>query len=229
MTRPSRHSRTRPSRGFTLIELLVGLAVLGMMAAMLVAGLGTVGMMAQRARTTADLLEPITAAQLVLRGRLERLRATPRLTSSQPIVDIAGDSRAFIFTGAPPDKEMPDALFRYRLERTTGGDVTLYSAPVLADGADASGGPIRSWDAIRLAQGTAGLQIAYFGSDLLSGAGRWLDRWENRPQPPDLIRVRIAFPAGDRRVWPDLVVRPRATVNNACRIDALSGRCEEAS
>lgn len=219
----------RAARGFTLIELLVGLAILGMMAAMLVAGLGTTGLMAARARVTADLIEPITAAQLVLRGRLERLRATPRMTSSQPIVDIAGDSRSFLFTGAPPDKQMPDSLFRYRLAMTTGGDVTLYSAPVLAEGADASGGPIRSWDAIVLARGAAGIQISYFGSDPVNGGGRWLDRWQDRPQPPDLVRVRIAFPAGDKRVWPDLVARPRATVNNACRIDALSGRCEEAS
>jgi general secretion pathway protein J len=221
-----RSQRQDNAPGFTLIELLVGLAILGMMAAMLVAGLGTTGLMAARTRAAADALEPVAAAQMVLRGRLERLSAVPRLTSAVPIVDIEGNERAFDFTGAPPDRDMPDALYRYRLAMTSGGDVMLYSAPVLAREAD-EGEVSPSWQAIRLAQGARGLSISYFG-DAPAGGRRWLTAWYDRPQPPDLVRVRVAFAPGDRRAWPDLIVRPRATVNNACRIDAVSGRCRDA-
>lgn len=216
---------TRQPRGFTLVELLVGLGILGMMAAMLVSGLGTAGLMAARTRAAADALEPVAAAQMVLRGRLERISAVPRLTSATNLVDIGGDARTFDFTGAPPDRDMPDALYRYRLTMTSGGDVMLYSAPVLARETDE--GRTESWQAIRLAERATGLSIGYFGDAPLNAGRRWLTQWIDRPQPPDLVRVRVAFAPGDRRVWPDLIVRPRATVNNACRIDAISGRCQE--
>ena len=90
----------RRAAGYTLIELLVGLAILGMIAAMLVAGLGTSGLMAARARTQADALEPIASAQMVLRARLERLRAAPKLTSSRSVADIDGQPQSLDFTGA---------------------------------------------------------------------------------------------------------------------------------
>ena len=215
--------------GFTLIELLVGLAIMGLIAAMLVAGLGTTGLMAARSRATSAALEPVTAAQLVLRGRLERLRAVPKLTGATGTVDIAGDPRAFDFTGAPPDRDMPDALFRYRLAMASGGDVMLYSTPVIATALDDSGASTGSWNAIRLARGASAMEISYFGVDPIGGGQRWQRTWQSRPQPPDLIRVRVAFPAGDPRRWPDLVARPRATVNNACRLDAVSGRCQDAA
>lgn len=219
----------RRTAGYTLIELLVGLAILGMIAAMLVAGLGTSGLMAARARRQADAIEPVAAAQMVLRGRLERLRATPKLSSAQAIADVAGAPRALDFTGAPPDREMPDALFRYRLAMTSAGDVTLVSAPVIATAVEDGAGPRQSWNTITLARGATGLAIAYFGADPRSGARGWQGYWFDRPQPPDLIRVRVTFPPGDTRHWPDLVARPRATVNNACRIDPMSGRCEDAA
>ena len=106
--------------------------------------------------------------------------------------------------------------------------MTLGSIPVIATQPD-DGTPPQSWTSITLARGASGLSLAYFGDDPLSGGRSWQTRWYDRPQPPDLIRVRIAFPAGDKRHWPDLVARPRATVNNACRIDPMSGRCESAS
>jgi general secretion pathway protein J len=226
MTRGASGAMTQDARGFTLIELLVGLAILGMMAAMLVAGLGTTGLMAARTRAAADALEPMAAAQMVLRGRLERLSAVPRLTSASPMVDIEGNARAFDFTGAPPDRDMPDALYRYRLAMTSGGDVMLYSAPVLAREADENR-PAVNWAAIKLAERATGLAIAYFGDAPPEGGRRWLSFWYDRPQPPDLIRVRVSFAPGDRRIWPDLIVRPRATVNNACRLDAMTGRCRD--
>ena len=214
------------TNGYTLIELLVGLAILGMIAAMLVAGLGTSGLMAARARTQADALEPVASAQMVLRARLERLRAAPKLTSARAVADIDGTAQSLDFTGAPPDREMPDALFRYRLAMSSAGDVTLTSTPVIAIERDDGVTPRQSWTSITLARGASGLAIAYFGDDPLSAGRSWQTRWYDRPQPPDLIRVRVAFPPGDQRRWPDLIARPRATVNNACRIDPMSGRCE---
>lgn len=62
-----------------------------------------------------------------------------------------------------------------------------------------------------LIEGIADVRISYFGqSQSAEEPPRWHDRWEAMPLPPALVSVRIAFPPGDRRFWPDLVVAPMA-------------------
>ena len=85
------------------------------------------------------------------------------------------------------------------------------------------------WQPVTLLKRVKTLTINYFGQDVRAPGRRWQTSWIKRPQPPDLVRIRLGFANADRRVWPDLIVRPRATVNTACRIDALTGRCENAA
>jgi len=40
-----------------------------------------------------------------------------------------------------------------------------------------------------------------------------------------LVRVAVAFPEGDPRVWPDLYVHPRAAVPELCTIDLTTSQC----
>ena len=47
------------------------------------------------------------------------------------------------------------------------------------------------------------IDLSYFG-----GPGHaWSASW-SAPSPPDLVRLRIVFPKGDRRHWPDLLAAP---------------------
>lgn len=215
--------------GFTLIELLVGLAILGLIASMLLAGIGMTGLMASRTRAEGADLDGVAAAQMVLRGDLSRLRSITQPGSSPPAIDAEGDRSFFAFVGPASDRAAPDALYRYRLTLTATGDVMLYAANILDDRAEVDEGRLTGWTPQRLLRGAATLSINYFGGDAVNGGRRWQNFWAQHAQPPDLVRVRVTFPSGDRRQWPDLVVRPRATVNGLCRIDVFSGRCEAAT
>lgn len=214
--------------GFTLVEMLVSLAVLSLVATMLLGGLQGVGAFVQRSDVRQAGFEEVASAHRLLRGRIEQLRPVVRQDSSIPQVDAQGDGGSFTFIAPPLDRAAPDALWRYRIIATAAGDLILYWANSLDDRYDFEAG-MAGWQPITLLKSVGAVAIDYMGEDLGGRSGRrWHASWAGRPQPPDLVRVRVTFRAGDRRSWPDLIVRPRATVNTACKIDALTGRCEQA-
>ena len=212
--------------GFTLIELLVSLMVLGMSASMLVAGLNTAWLVSPDRIDRSSGDESVVAAQMILRFRIERLAPVVRLDSSDAIVDAQGDARVFSFYAPPLSRHAPDALQRYRLMLTSSRDLILYSATGLNDVIDIRDPSLSGWAPTRLLSGVDQMTITYFGPDRISQNEQWQTRWIDRPQLPALIRIRLGFVNGDKRQWPDLVIRPRATVNTVCRINQFSGRCE---
>lgn len=213
--------------GFTLVELLVSLALLGMAAVLLMQGLASAGILALRERATRSSLEEIVGAQHVLRATVERLRPVTRTDSAIQIVDLRGTAGVLTFVGPPLDRDGLDALRRFRLTRTASGDLMLYSAHSRKLGIDRSGTNLVGWTPNRLLTGIRDLSISYLGPPRPGAPRVWQDRWWDRSTTPELIRIRIAFAENDGRLWPDLLVRPRATSNGPCRIDALTGECGE--
>ncbi|MGI9375010.1 MAG: prepilin-type N-terminal cleavage/methylation domain-containing protein [Tsuneonella suprasediminis] len=227
MGRSARHRVDRAEAGFTLIEMLVSLGLLGMAAVLLMQGLASAGLIAQRSRATRGSLDEIVAAQNVLRTTIERLRPITRTDSAIPIVELRGTAGVLTFVGPPFDREAPDALQRFRLTRTASGDLVLYTAHSRKLGIDRSGTDLVGWIPNRLLTGVRDLSISYFGPPRPGAARAWQDRWWDRSTTPELVRIRVAFGNGDRRIWPDLFVRPRATSHGPCRIDAVTGKCGE--
>lgn len=211
--------------GFTLIEMLVTLALLGMAALILLQGLATAGTIAQRERTQSSGLAETIAAQRVVRNSIERLRPVRRVDTSTPVIEFRGTAGVVTYVGPPLDRDAPDVLQRFRLTRTASGDLVLYSASILKQNIDRSGTDLVGWSPNTILHGVGDLEVSYLGAGPNRGQRGWQDRWWDRPGPPDLVRIRVIFQ--DRhRSWPDLVIRPRATMRAGCRIDVFTGRCE---
>ncbi len=213
------------SNGFTLIELLVSLFVLSVTAGLLLSGVVLTRTMADRAKRQSANAESIVTAQTIIRDRLETMVASTRSDTFSPIVDIRGASNIVSFFAPPAPSVRPSSAARYRLIRSAPGDLVLYSVPDVADRIDVYAQGEVGWTPTVLLTGVETLEIGYFGAAPPDGDRRWRREWIERQQPPELVRVRVAFKRGDTRMWPDLIARPASTVNSDCRIDTFSGRC----
>jgi len=181
----------RQQQGFTLLELLVALVVLGF----LVAGLSEgVRYGVRAAGAQARLID----------GRSE-LDATDRTLRSLLAQADPGNAHAPALTGGPGG-----VAFTTRLPagadrggpadvalRVEGGRLMLrwmphrYGVPFA---------PAQNAQTIELLRGVEGLEAAYW-------SGSWRREWAERDLPA-LIRLRLVFPPGDPRHWPDIVVAP---------------------
>lgn len=211
--------------GFTLIEMLVSLALLGLAATLLLEGLATAGIVAQRQRGRTAEFDELVSAQRVLRSGIERLRPVVRSDSGIPILELRGTRNVLTYIAPPLDRSAPDALTRFRLTRTASGDLVLYTASTRDFRVEGDGRDLTGWTPNPLLHGVRDLTIDYLGAPRPGLARGWQERWWDRSSPPELIRIRIGFAQGDRRRWPDLVIRPRVTRYGVCRLDAFTGRC----
>jgi general secretion pathway protein J len=222
--------RNSPSpNGFTMIELLVCLSLMGFTGAMLLAGLGSTRIMAERSQRQVATGESIVTAQTILRERIENIVASTRFDTFNPVVDVRGGVSVVSFFAPPAPADRPASVARYRLLRNAPGDVVLYSVTDLSDRVNPYAPGEAGWSPTVLLTGVEELELGYFGAAPPDNQPRWRSEWVERQQPPELIRVRVRFKTGDTRIWPDLIVRPAATVNSSCRIDAETGRCAGAS
>jgi general secretion pathway protein J len=203
------------THGFTLLELLVALVVFGLLMAGLAQGLRFgLGAWSTQSRVIARDAD-LDAVERVLRALLGGL--DPGRKIDPP--NIVGTNAGLAFTaelprGAPPGRASGGA---------SGG---ASDGPAIGDSGrhadmllhvDAAHRLVLEWlphlhvrrlgpppapVETELLPGIARLELAYWTRD-----GGWRDAWRDRV-PPDLIRVRLIFVAGDARRWPDIVIAP---------------------
>jgi general secretion pathway protein J len=196
--------------GFTLLELLISMTLLGLVFVLLFGGL-RFGMRAwEHGTTTTDAVDTTRLVQDLLRSELER--TCPRRTADKP-----QDPPYAMFSGAAAQLQ-----FLAPAPAAAGGrrcvPVTLTVQPdgrlerlVLGFGVN------RGTDLLRHAQS---VELAY-----LPEGGVWQSGWSRQPALPALLRLRVTFPKGDARVWPELFIAPRISAEADCTYDPATKSC----
>ncbi len=201
--------------GFTLVELLVSLALLGIAAVLIAQSFRLDRNALWRLQARASAGEEIAAAQNLIRSRVEHLFAQAHFDNAGPSVEMEGASDHLDFLASSPNLLTP--IQRYRLSLNPAGDLDLAGA--------ATGGGSASSSDPTLLRGVQHLEISYYGPSGPSHARGWTHDWSMQASPPELVRVRLNFAAGDRHVWPELIMRPGVTVDTACVLDPETSLC----
>ena len=207
----------RSDAGFTLVELLVSMALLGMAAVLIAQGFAADRSALLRIDTLTTSGESVAAAQDLIRDRIEHLFAQTRFDSAGAHVDLEGGADAVEFPSLAPTDGKVAQIERLRLALTDGGDLTL--GPASAAGGDAQARPDVLLHKVQR------LDLAYYGAAPPDGRPAWRATWSGATSPPQIVRVRAGFGEGDRRRWPELIVRPAATVDTACVLDVTTAGC----
>jgi general secretion pathway protein J len=210
--------------GFSLVEMLVALVLVGLAAMLMVQGLASGRRLWADEEIRTQRGETVEAAQTLVRARVERLRPVTRFGADRPYADLEGTPDTLSFISLPPDVERPSPMRRYRLFLDERGDLVLSSASALAS-PDAGGEAAADRTDQTLMRHVEGLAIDYFGPATRGAAPGWQPSWSQQPTPPQLVRIRLSFPAGDRRTWPDLIVAPATSLDTLCTLDPFTGVC----
>jgi general secretion pathway protein J len=108
---------------------------------------------------------------------------------------------------------------RYTLALAPNGDL------VLNDLSDLNADPKAPGEPLVLLHNVQQIDIGYFGILPPDNAPGWHDAWQGRQTLPLLMRIRVQFPADDSRAWPELLIKPFATVDSMCVLTVMTGKC----
>jgi general secretion pathway protein J len=185
------------SAGFTLLEMLVALVIFGLLTAGLAQGTRAgLAMLGRQGRASAGL-QDLDAVDRTLRRLIGTVDVGTRLIGPPHFV---ANARSMGFTAdLPPDvtgflTPQADVV----LDVDAAHRLVLRWAPHYAR-------PIGRLPAPRLTEllGEVDHIEASYWLPAAQGGG-WVTQWQS-DMLPALVRIRIVFPAGDARRWPDIV------------------------
>ncbi|MGZ8362371.1 MAG: PulJ/GspJ family protein [Caulobacteraceae bacterium] len=203
------------SAGFTLVEMLASLAIIAMISLMLFSGVGSGRRVWERLESNRASGESVETAQALLRNSLERAFAATRFDASAPYTDFTGKQAAISFFAPTKTGDSTAAHTRQQVELNARGEL-------LAVRQDADG---RAIGQQVLITGVQAVDFAYYGATTFAPQPQWRTLWNQQAAPPELIRIRASFFPGDRRRWPDLLIKPAATIDVACVLDRATHKC----
>lgn len=235
-----RFGRVTVSRGMTLIEALVALLLLSLLSVGVVASFRLAHHSYQQQIRLDGADWDVVIAQRFLRGVLESaypFEARSRSVSAH--YGLEGTRERLLLTAPMPLASGSQGHYRYELTLTPRADGLndwVIRSRIDRDGNNdteiRSGVGRHSAREEALLQRVASVRWAYLEPQASSPGlpeppPLWRDEWVGKTRLPTLVRVRIQFPAGDRRIWPDLVAAPRITDSATCDFDVVSQTCRE--
>jgi general secretion pathway protein J len=190
-------ARAGPPNGFTLLELLVALTVLGFLLVGLAQGVhfGLLAWGTQVRQTSAS--DDFNTLDSSLRHLIEDADPGDDLDPAP----FAGSSESLECVTALPAAGDPTGIRRMRAVLLVDAQhrLVLRWTPYLHA---KRVGPAPMPTQTELLRGVSHMELAFW----LAGRG-WVSAWRS-PDLPRLVRIRLQFPTGDTRHWPDIVAAP---------------------
>lgn len=199
----------RNQAGFTLIELLVSLTLLGLLFVLLFGGLRFGSRAWERGTAVTEAGDSVRTVQNLLRSEIERTcpRRDTIPTRMIPRVAFAGAATTLAFLAPAPASAGGRTCVKLTLrQRRDGARLRL----TLSVGRN---------EAVLL-DGVASAELSYRTPE-----GAWQDDWTGEADLPALVRIRVTFPPGDPRTWPELLVAPRISAEADCTYDPATKSC----
>ena len=200
-------ARRESARGFTLLELLVAITLLAVLMAALFGALRLGARVWETGEARLDASARIQVVQNFLRQQLAAtipLIETTRDPRALGGLLFAGTSEGLRFVGLLPEHLGAGAsLMELALRPAQGrgpGDLVLRMRPLDPGDGEAPG------EERVLVTAVERLELAYFGPGQPGAAPTWWQEWQGQRSLPRLVRLRLAFPTGDGRRWPELIV-----------------------
>ena len=210
----------RGSAGYALIEMLVSLVIIGLLSAMMIQGLGATHRVWGHVDAANISADQVAGAQLLLRQRIEGVIPTTEFDKIPSYAFFDGKADQLTFFGPPRDVQGSNSPQTYQLGLAANGDlILLYQGDTVPKSMKLAPKPLV------LLHSVQGLDIAYFGIAPPDNRPAWRFTWEQRPAPPELIRIRVQFAPQDPRVWPELLIKPYTTVDTLCVLIVRTGTC----
>lgn len=222
-----------PTRGMTLIEALVALALIAILSVGLVTTFRIGGRVYTDVSRADSAARDTASVQQFLRQTLENaypLRPHAGRLSNEPALNGTHESLSFLAPG--PESAGSTGHYRYELVLEPAGgasqNLVVHWRParslpnvdvseairseVLLTGVDSL-----EWSYLETVDPTTGLPIA----------PQWRAAWRTTARLPTLLRLKVQFPRGDRRTWPDFLVAPLLTDDAGCQFDPISQSCRD--
>ncbi|CAH2601845.1 Prepilin-type N-terminal cleavage/methylation domain-containing protein [Rhodovastum atsumiense] len=189
-------------RGFTLMEVLAALVVLGLVLAGLSQGMQFGLRSWEMQARDIGWRNDIEAVDRSLRLLVQRIRPVGEVPGHASLE--GGPQGCVLVTSLPPHPDGLPGPVVARLQVDAAHRLVLRWVP--APHATWLGQPPPAREAVLL-EGIERVEFAYW-QEQPGGGGTWLRSWA-RAEAPSLVRLRIVFPRGDARRWPDIVAAPR--------------------
>jgi general secretion pathway protein J len=207
----SRRRCCRGDAGFTLVELLVAITLFALMTTVLVGGFRFGARVWESSDAGAGSVLDSGSAYALTRRTLAS--ALPILdgepAAAEPYVAFAGSPSTVSFIAPAPAQAFPGGLYQVAFSLVPGDrgvSLVMQVRPHLPRLATAAA--LQGERSVVLVQGAGGGEFLYFGPGSAGAERSWQGDWQQRTALPDLVAVRLRFPDGDRRLWPDLLVAP---------------------
>jgi len=223
-----RRAQTDAGAGFTLLELLIGVAVLGLLMAMLFGGLRLASHQVESRTARLDRAARIALVQSFMRRSLADARPmeieaqSGGLGGAASALAFDGGGDEIEFVGLAPESAQSGGLELLGIglvrRGAAGSTLSLRMRAYDAGGGGASA-PLRE---TTLLSGVTRARFAYFGVSSGETVPRWHESWREAPYLPALVRLSLTLSGGE--TVPDLVVALRLSQDPSLWSGGAPGR-----